>query len=72
MRADGPHITVGTNWITVCNGVWHAIFLAEDSSMYPGSCNCDGESAMSGVAKHVDEALDPESSPSSSSDERHI
>jgi hypothetical protein len=41
MSSDGPRITVGTRWITVCNGIWHAIFLEDDGGMYPGSCNCD-------------------------------
>lgn len=41
MSSDGPRITVGTRWITVCNGIWHAIFLEDDGSMYPGSCNCE-------------------------------
>lgn len=77
MRADGPHITVGTNWITVCNGVWHAIFLADDSAMYPGSCSCETDSELSGVMKKFDEpgteSPSPSASPSSlPSDERHL
>lgn len=41
MSFEDSRITVGTNWITVCNGLWHGVFLEDGSALYPGPCRCD-------------------------------
>lgn len=42
MSGDALRISVGVEWITLCNGLWHSVFLADDSSRYPGGpCSCD-------------------------------
>lgn len=43
MSFEDSRITVGTNWITVCNGLWHGVFLEDGSAIYPGPCHCDEE-----------------------------
>jgi hypothetical protein len=43
MSIEESRITVGTNWITVCNGLWHGVFLEDGSAIYPGPCRCEEE-----------------------------
>ena len=43
MSFEDCRITVGTNWITVCNGLWHGVFLEDGSAIYPGPCHCEEE-----------------------------
>jgi hypothetical protein len=58
MSIEDSRITVGTNWITVCNGLWHGVFLEDGSAIYPGPCRCEDEASWTPAMKEAEGAGD--------------
>jgi len=58
MSGNVPWIAIGTEWITVCNGFWHSVFLADDRSLYPGPCTCASNEPRSALIRDISSLLD--------------
>ena len=69
MKIKTPQITVGSAWITVCNGMWHAVFVAGDEDASPGSCSCDDSESTSTLFRKVDSLFDCGGEPNRTSSE---
>jgi hypothetical protein len=59
MSGNAPWIAVGVEWITVCNGLWHSVFLVNDRSPYPGGpCTCGRDDSNRTLIRNIAALLD--------------
>jgi len=56
-------IAVGTEWITVCNGLWHSVFIANDRSLHPGPCTCGSDDFKQAFIQKMTSLLESDEEP---------
>lgn len=59
MESSSLDISVGESWITVCNGVWHLIFLEYEQPGLPGGpCRGETNRGLEASVRRIENILD--------------
>jgi hypothetical protein len=63
MESSSLHVSVGESWITVCNGMWHLIFLEKEQPGLPGGpCRGENNRRIEDRVRHIESILDDDQS----------